>query len=183
MDALKDGHKCDLGVKSPGLGASSDLLLVNVEDKVTTQLSWAERMKLDPGKAADRLRPVKVGEATEAILQQAFTPLKNADWPMLRRQFLVPDLPITMAPKLNKVMSAECQIGVKSTNPINLSRFKLADFLSLSVVQPINSIRKRCFTMAKLVNGTSKGLPIRGLFSSFCLCLLKILEGTNWSYQ
>ena len=80
MDALKEGCKRDSGAKSPGLGASSDLpTLVNMEDKVTIELSWAEKMEMESGKAGDRLHPVKVGEGTEAILRQAFTPLKNAD--------------------------------------------------------------------------------------------------------
>ena len=35
---------------------------------------------------------------------------------MLRCQFLVSDLPLTMAPKLDKVMGAECQPSVKSTD-------------------------------------------------------------------
>ena len=105
VDALKDGRKRDSGAMSPSPWASSDLpTLVNVEDEVTTKLNWAEKMELESSKAGDRLRPVKVREATEAILQQAFTPLKNANQLMLCRQFLVPDLPITMAPKLDKVI-------------------------------------------------------------------------------
>ena len=137
VDALKDGRERDSGTKSPDLGASSDLpTLRNVEDEVTTELSWAEKMELESG---DRLRPVKVGEATEAILQQAFTPLKNADRLMLRRQFLVPDLPITMAPKLDKVMGAECQSGVKSTDTA-LARLQV---LALDAVGPLTSLLEK----------------------------------------
>ena len=42
--------------------------------------------------------------------------MKNADRLTLRCQFLVPELPIIMAPKLDKVMGAECQSNVKSTD-------------------------------------------------------------------
>ena len=73
-------------------------------------------MELKPGKAGDQICTVKVGEAAETILQGAFTPLKNADRLMLRCQFLVPEIPNTMAPKLDKIMGAECQLGVKSTD-------------------------------------------------------------------
>ena len=140
VDALKDGRERDLGAKSPDLGASSDLpTLGNVEDEVTTELSWAEKMELESGEASDRLRPVKVGEATEAILQQAFTPLKNADRLTLQRQFLVPDLPITMAPKLDKVMGAECQSGVKSTDTA-LARLQA---LALDAVGPLTSLLEK----------------------------------------
>ena len=63
MDALKDGYEHNSGTKSPGLGASSDLpTLVNVEDEVTTEFSWAEKMELDSGEAGDGLRTVKVGK-------------------------------------------------------------------------------------------------------------------------
>ena len=83
VDVLKD-RKRDLGAKSP-----RDLpKLSHVDDEVTTELSWAERMELEPGKAGDCIHPVKVRESTEAILQEAFTPLKNADRLTLRRQFL-----------------------------------------------------------------------------------------------
>ena len=48
MDALKDSCKCNSGTKSLGLEASSDLpMIVNMEDEVTTELSWAEKMKLE----------------------------------------------------------------------------------------------------------------------------------------
>ena len=58
-------------------------------------------MELEPGKAGDQIRPVKVGETTETILQRAFAPLKNADRLTLRCQFLVPEIPTTMAPKFD----------------------------------------------------------------------------------
>ena len=62
-DALKDGCERDSGAKSPDLEASSDLpTLGNVEDEVTTELSWAEKMELESSEAGDRLRQVKVGE-------------------------------------------------------------------------------------------------------------------------
>lgn len=60
-------------------------------------------MELEPGKVRNRIRPVKVRESTEAILQVIFASLKNLVRLTLRHQFLVPELPITMAPKLDKV--------------------------------------------------------------------------------
>ena len=78
MDALKEGHERNMGAKSQRV--SSDLpTLTNEVDKVTSELSWAERMEFKSGKAGDQICPVKVGEAVETILQEAFTPLKNAD--------------------------------------------------------------------------------------------------------
>ena len=59
---------------------------------------------------------MEVGESTKTILHQAFIPLKNTDQLTLRRQLLIPDLPLTMPSKLDKVMGAECQLGVKSTD-------------------------------------------------------------------
>ena len=50
------------------------------------------------------------------VLHRAFTPLKNLDHHALRCQFLVLDVPVTMAPMLDKVMGAECLPAVRSTN-------------------------------------------------------------------
>ena len=116
VDALKEDRERDLGAKSPKGVSSDQPTNSHVDDEVTTELSWAERMELESGEAGDRIHPVKVRESTETILQGAFAPLKNADRLTLRRQFLVPELPITMAPKLDKVMGAECQAGAKSTD-------------------------------------------------------------------
>ena len=105
MDSMKRaGEVLVSGAKSPERSSPS----ASRGDEVP---SWADRMELEtealtqPG---DEIRPVKVREDTELLLQRAFTPLKNPDRSALRRQFLVPDSPITMAPKLDKVMAAEC---------------------------------------------------------------------------
>ena len=71
----------------------------------------------------DKIRLVKVREDTELLLQRAFTPLKNPDRRALRHQFLVPDSPVTMASKLDKVMAAECLPGVRSTDQ-SLARYR-----------------------------------------------------------
>lgn len=60
---------------------------------------------------------VEVGESTWTILQQAFIPQKNADWLMLRHQFMVLKFS-TMAPKVDEVIDAKCQMGVKSTDTV-----------------------------------------------------------------
>ena len=71
----------------------------------------------------DKFHLVKVREDTELLLQRAFTPLKNPDRRALRHQFLVPDSPVTMASKLDKVMAAECLPGVRSTDQ-SLARYR-----------------------------------------------------------
>ena len=64
----------------------------------------------------------------------AFIPLKNVDWQMLRHQFMVLKLS-TMAPKVDKVIGAEFQVGVKSTDTSIIiagtikSRFPLCSLL------------------------------------------------------
>ena len=68
----------------------------------------------------------------------AFAPLKNADRLMLRHQFLVPEMPITMAPKLDKIMDTECQSGVKCTDTA-LARLQA---LTLDVIGPLSDLEK-----------------------------------------
>ena len=67
----------------------------------------AERIELE----IETLTPsgddtIKVCEKTELVLQNVFTPLKNLDHKMLRCQFLVLDMPLTMTLKLDKIMAA-----------------------------------------------------------------------------
>ena len=64
--------------------------------------------------------------------------MKNADRLMLRRQFLVPEMPITMAPKLDKIMDAECQSGVKCTDTA-LARLQA---LTLDAIGPLSDLEK-----------------------------------------
>ena len=104
--------------------------------------SWADRMELEtealtqPG---DEIRPVKVREDTELLLQRAFTPLKNPDSRAFRCQFLVLDSPVTMAPKLHKVMAAECLPGVRSTDQ-SLARLQA---LMLDAVGPLTDLLEK----------------------------------------
>ena len=72
------------------------------------------------------------------ILQGAFAPLKNADRLMLRHQFLVPEMPITMAPKLDKIMDTACQSGVKCTDTA-LAR---PQALTLDAIGPLSDLEK-----------------------------------------
>ena len=64
--------------------------------------------------------------------------MKNADRLMLRRQFLVPEIPITMAPKLDKIMDDECQSGVKCTDTA-LARLQA---LTLDAIGPLSDLEK-----------------------------------------
>ena len=93
--------------------------LIPVEDEISPAVSWADRMELESEPltpSGNKIHPVKVRDESELVLHKAFTPLKNPDRHALRRQFVVPDLPITMAPKLDKVMAAECLPTVRSTD-------------------------------------------------------------------
>ena len=154
VDALKEGRECDTGAKSPQRVSSDLPTLMNEDDKVIPELSRAERMELEPGEAGDRIRPVKVGEATETILQGAFTPLKNADRLTLRHQFLVPEMPITMVPKLGKVMGAECQSGVKSTDTALAS----LQALTLDAIGPLTDLLEK---MAACGNSSEDSLDLQ----------------------
>ena len=136
MDSMKrTGEVPVLGAKSPERSSPS----ASRGDEVP---SWADRMELEtealtqPG---DKIRPVKVREDTELLLQRAFTPLKNPDRRALRRQFLVPDSPVTMAPKLDKVMAAECLPGVRSTDQ-SLARLQA---LMLDAVGPLTDLLEK----------------------------------------
>ena len=57
----------------------------------------------------------------------------------MRRQFLVPDSPVTMAPKLDKVMAAECLPGVRSTDQ-SLARLQA---LMLDAVSPLTDLLEK----------------------------------------
>ena len=114
-------------------------LVQQVGDEVPT---WAERMELKTEtltSSGDEIRPVKVREETELVLQKAFAPLKNQDHRALRRQFLVPDMPLTMAPNLDKVMAAECFLAVRTSDQ-SLARLQA---LMLDVVGPLTDLRER----------------------------------------
>ena len=69
VDALKEGSEGKTGEKSPQWVSSDFPRLTNEDNKVTPELSWAERMEFKPGGASDGICLVKVGEATETILQ------------------------------------------------------------------------------------------------------------------
>ena len=105
--------KIPSGAKTPG---ERFPLVQQVGDKVST---WAKRIELETltlTSSGEEICPVKVHEETELVLQKAFAPLKNQDCRALRRQFLVPDMPLTMAPKLDEVMAAECIPAVRTSD-------------------------------------------------------------------
>ena len=89
--------------------------------------------------SGDEIRPVKVREESELVLHKAFAPLKNPDRRALRRQLVVPDLPLTMAPKLDKVMAAECLPTVRSTDQ-SIARLQA---LMLDAVGPLTDLMER----------------------------------------
>ena len=135
MTYLKSGEVLS-GVKTPG---ERSPLVQQVGDEVPT---WAERMELKTEtltSSGDEIRPVKVREETELVLQKAFAPLKNQDHRALRHQFLVPDMPLTMAPKLDKVMAAECIPAVRTSDQ-SLARLQA---LMLDTVGPLTDLRER----------------------------------------
>ena len=135
MTSLKSGEVL-LGAKTPGERSSP---VQQVGDEVPT---WAERIELETealSSSGDEIRPVKVRKETELVLQKAFVPLKNQDRRALRRQFLVPDMPLTMAPKLDKVMAAECVPTVRSSNQ-TLARLQA---LMLDAVGPLTDLLER----------------------------------------
>ena len=135
MTSLKSGEVLS-GVKTP---RERSPLVQQVGDEVPT---WAKRMELETEtltSSGDEIRPVKVREETELVLQKAFAPLKNQDRRALRRQFLVPDMPLTMAPKLDKVMAAECFLAVRTSDQ-SLARLQT---LMLDVVGPLTDLRER----------------------------------------
>ena len=80
MISLKSGEVLS-GAKTPGERSSP---VQQVGDEVPT---WAERMGLETealSSSGDEIRPVKVREETELVLQKAFVPLKNqAEMPVL----------------------------------------------------------------------------------------------------
>ena len=136
MDSIKKpGEVPASGAKSPERSSAS----ATRGDEVN---SWADRMELEAEaltQSGDEIRLVKVHEDTELLLQKAFTPLKNPDRRALRRQFLVPDLPISMAPKLDKVMAAECLPAVRSTDQ-SLARLQA---LMLDAVGPLTDLLEK----------------------------------------
>ena len=131
ITSLKSGE-VPSGAKTPGERSSP---VQQVGDEVPT---WAERMELET-EAGDEIRRVKVREETELVLQKAFVPLKNQDRRALRRQYLVPDMPLTMAPKLDKVMAAECVPAVRSSDQ-TLARLQA---LVLDAVGPLTDLLER----------------------------------------
>lgn len=62
--------------------------------------------------------------------------MKIVDQLILRCQFLVPEMLITMGPKLDKVTGAECQSGVKSTD----TALAQLQALTLDAVGPLTDL-------------------------------------------
>ena len=92
----KAGEVSASGAKSPG-DRSLPLPVISDEDEVSHSVSWADRMELESEpltSSGDEIRPVKIREESELVLHKAFAPLKNPDRRALRRQFVVPDLPL-----------------------------------------------------------------------------------------
>ena len=117
----------------------------------------ADRMELESEpltSSGDEIRPVKIREESELVLHKAFAPLKNPDRRALRRQFVVPDLPLTMAPKLDKVMAAECLPTVRSTDQ-NLARLQV---LMLDAVGPLTDLMER---MASTSEEEDQGIDLQ----------------------
>ena len=118
---------------APGTGVilcttahSAALMPVNadnaVEDGIVTRLTWGERIELEDKNEdrdssmdrprGDKVRLTKVHQSTEEFLRAAFTSVSNADQRQLRQRFIIPDTPFTAAPRLDKVMAAECSKNI-----------------------------------------------------------------------
>ena len=96
---------------------------------VSTRLSWDEQMELLEDEQnrspvdttgnrpkGEKLPLTKVEKETEDFLREAFTALDNEDRKSVRKRFIVPDTPFTMAPHLDKVMAAECSKSTKAAD-------------------------------------------------------------------
>ena len=97
------------------------------DDTVVHKLSWSE-LEDEQDATSDQPRSKKlhltqVHRDMETILWKAFNPVSNAKQRQLQQQFIVPDTPFTTAPRLDKVMAAECSKSVKSADN-SLSRIQ-----------------------------------------------------------
>ena len=116
------------------------------EERIVTRLTWGEQMELEDKtedrdgsmdcSGSDKVRLTQVHKSTEEFLRTAFTSVSNADRRQLRQRFIVPDTPFTAAPRLDKVMAAECSKNLKSADT-SLSRIQA---LFLDAVGPLSDL-------------------------------------------
>ena len=119
------------------------------DSTVATRLSWSEQMELgedeQSGNSLDtsgnrskseKLSLTKVEKETEEFLHESFTALENDVRKDIRKRFIVPDAPFTMAPRLDKVMAAECSKSTKSADQAH-SRIQA---LFLDAVGPLTGL-------------------------------------------
>ena len=90
----------------------------------------------------------QVHECTEDFLRKAFTAVSSTDRRQLRQQFIVLDMPFTTAPRLDKVMAAECSKSLKSADNL-LSRIQA---LFLDAMGPLSGL------LEKVNNGTEASI-------------------------
>ena len=72
----------------------------------------------------------------EEFLCKVFIPVNNAECRQLRQQYIIPDIPFTTSPRLDKVMAAKCSKSTKSAD-LQLSRIQA---LFLDVVGPLKKV-------------------------------------------
>ena len=136
--------------KSPGKGNSglvhSTPLTQNVsqpgnsEDTLTTRITWSKRIDLesedehqnnsvnsDTSKAGEPVSFEKIWitpvlKATEEFLKTAFSPMENGPQRQLWHQFIVPDMPFTTPPHLDKFIVDECasETSLSKSRPIKI---------------------------------------------------------------
>ena len=154
-------------------------------------MSRAERMELEDklDDPADNISSKKSGghkvhltqvhDSTEEFPHKAFTSMNNAERRQLRQQYIVPDVPFTTSPCMDKVMAAE---STKSAD-LQLSQIQT---LFLDAVGPLSgvfdSINKGTEVTVDEVEGTVKAaLTFLGNASSQCTSLRRvgILEEYN----
>ena len=129
-----------------------------------------------------KLSLTKVDKETEDFLHEAFSTMENEDRKDLRRQFIVPDTPFTMAPYLDKVMAAECSKGTKATDQAH-SKIQA---LFLDAVGPLTQLLDGINKGQKLViedveAAVKAALSLMGNASSHCTALRRtnVLEEYN----
>ena len=136
---------------------------------------------MDPP-GGDKVRLTKVHQSTEEFLRAAFTSVSNVDRRQLRHRFIVPDTPFTAAPRLDKVMAAECSKNLKSADT-SLSRIQA---LFLDAVGPLSDLLDKVNNNTELsvedMEGAVKAaLTFIGNASSQCTALRRtgILDEYN----
>ena len=89
---------------------------------ISTDISWAERMELEEEYTSEELPQnskvllTDVTQPTEEFLCEVFAQKDNATRRQLWQQFIVPSMPFTTAPHLDKTIVDECSKNTKTSD-------------------------------------------------------------------